>query len=160
MSLTSEEAAETEGHVRPMERHDLAVVSGLIARLAQHHGDKPAIDIARLEADLFAPTPWLHGLVVERFGFVVGYALMIPRYRAQLSQRGLDLHHLFVLENSRGRGLGRQLASAVVDYARGTGCAFLVVGTAAGNGRAQDFYRSFGFEPRDPTGQLFAMALG
>lgn len=159
MSRKSTDQLEAEGHVRPIERHDLAVVSGLIARLAQHHGDKPAIDIAQLEADLFASTPWLHGLVVERFGFVVGYALMIPRYRAQLTQRGLDLHHLFVLENSRGRGLGRQLVSSVLDYARETNCAFLLVGTAVDNGRAQDFYRSFGFETRNAGGQLFSMTL-
>lgn len=144
--------------MRPMERHDLPVVSGMIARLARHHGDDPAIDLARLEMDLFAPMPWVHGLVVERFGYVVGYALMTPRYRAQVTQRGLDLHHLFVLEGSRGLGLGRQLVSSVVDYARQSACGYLTVGAHPENRHAQAFYGSLGFEAYGSGGQ-FSMPL-
>jgi GNAT superfamily N-acetyltransferase len=155
----SDHSTETHGHVRPIQRHDLPVVSDLIARLAEHHGDQPEIDMAHLEADLFAPAPWVHGLVVEHSGVVVGYALMIPRYRAQRTQRGFDMHHLFVLEDSRGRGLGRQLVASVIAYAREARCDFLVVGTAADNNRAQDFYRSFGFEARDYAGRNFGMSL-
>lgn len=158
MSL-SELVSETESRVRPVERHDLAVVSGMIARLARQHGDEPSIDVARLEADLFGPTPWLHGLVVERCGFLVGYALMTSRYRAQLTERGLDLHHLFVLEGSRGLGLGRKLVISVVEFAREARCSFLVVGAAADNERAHRFYRALGFEPRDHAGRGFAMTL-
>ena len=143
-----------------MARHDVPVVAGMIARLARHHGDEPAIDAARLQADLFVGTPWLRGLVVERFGYVVGYALMIPRYRAQATERGLDLHHLFILEGSRGLGLGRLLVEAVAQVAREEACGFLLVAAEAGNHKAQDFYRSLGFEDRQPTGQGFAMALG
>lgn len=153
------ETAEAAGRVRPIERHDVPVVSGLIARLARHHGDDPLVDVARLEADLFAPVPWLHGLVAERFGYVVGYALLTPRYRAQMTQRGLDLHHLFVLEGSRGLGLGRLLVDAAVDHARRARCGFLLVGTSAGNEKAQAFYRALGFEPRVADGRGFAMAL-
>lgn len=141
-----------------MERHDLPVVSGMIVRLAQHHGDDALIDLARLEADLFGPGPWLHGLVVERFGFIVGYALLTPRYRAQSSQRGFDLHHLFVLEGARGLGLGRQLVAAVVDHARQAECGFLRVYAARQNGRAQDFYRSLGFDACEGS-EGFAMPL-
>lgn len=155
----SQDIIEARGKVRPIQRHDVPVVSGLIARLARHHGDVPAIDAARLEADLFGPAPWLHGLVVERFGYVVGYALMTHIYRAQLTQRGLDLHHLFVLESSRGLGLGRQLVDAALAYGRQEGCAFLAVGTHRENGKAQAFYRTLGFEPRGGGGERFAMSL-
>ena len=155
----SQDLLDARGRVRPMERHDVPVVSGLIARLARHHGDDPVIDAARLEADLFAPLPWLRGLVVERFGYVVGYALMTQIYRAQLTQRGFDLHHLFVLEGSRGLGLGKRLVSAALEQGRHEGCAFLAVGTHPENAKAQDFYRTLGFEARGGGGQRFAMPL-
>ena len=142
-----------------MERHDLPVVSSLIERLARHHGDQPRIELASLEADLFTPAPWVHGLVVERFGFVVGYAMMTQRYRAQFSQRGLDLHHLFVIEGSRGLGLGKALVEAVVDFAKQADCGFLMVGAQAENRHAQGFYSALGFEPRDHAGTGFAMSL-
>ncbi|WP_231848751.1 GNAT family N-acetyltransferase [Sphingobium sp. SYK-6] len=157
--LQSDDIREGRGRVRPMDRHDLAVVADMIVRLARHHGDDPAIDAARLEVDLFGETRWLHGLVVERFGYVVGYALLVPRYRAQLTLRGLDLHHLFVLEGSRGLGLGRLLVAGAQAAAREAGCAFLTVGARAENGRAQDFYRSLGFQPHQAAGQGFAMTL-
>lgn len=149
-----------ETGVRPIARHDLPVVSAMIARLAAHHGDAPLVDPARLEVDLFGPEPWLHGLVAERFGFIVGYALLTPRYRAQLTQRGLELHHLFVMEGSRGLGIGRLLVAAAADHARARGCGFLTVGTSAQNVRAGDFYRTSGFVPRLDAGPVFAMALG
>lgn len=157
--LLSEDMQDGRGRVRPMARHDLPVVSALIARLAQHHGDTAWIDISRLEADLFAPSPWIYGLVAERFSFVVGYALMTQRYIAQRTERGIDLHHLFVIEGSRGLGLGRQLVASVVDFAREAECSFLDVGTRADNRQAQAFYRSLGFAPRERTGQSFAMMV-
>ncbi|MBN8829745.1 MAG: GNAT family N-acetyltransferase [Sphingomonadales bacterium] len=157
--IISQDIIEARGRVRPMERHDVPVVSGLMARLARHHGDAPAIDAAGLEADLFGPAPALHGLVVERFGYVVGYALMTHIDRAQPSQRELALRHVFVLESSRGLGLGKQLVGAARAYGREAGCAFLAVGAPPENRRAQDFYRTLGFEPgRSGAGQ-FAMSL-
>jgi GNAT superfamily N-acetyltransferase len=155
----SDHSNEIPGHVRPIERSDLAIVADLIARLARHHGDQPDIDMAHLEADLFASAPWVHGLVIEHSGAVVGYSLMIARYRAQLTQRGLDMHHLFVLDDVRGLGLGRQLVASVIAYARDMRCDFLVVGTAADNERAQNFYQSLGFEPRQAGGRVFGMVL-
>jgi GNAT superfamily N-acetyltransferase len=156
----SDDSNEARGRVRPMMRHDLPVVSGLIARLARHHGDRPAIDVSRLEADLFAPVPWVQGLVVERFGYVVGYALMTARYHAQWTRRGLELDHLFVLEGSRGLGLGRKLVAAVIDHARTEGCAFLKVGTHADNAHAPAFYAAIGFSERiGRDGLQFALRL-
>lgn len=148
---------EHSARVRAMERYDLAVVSGLIQRLARQHGDQPAIDPAMLETDLFCATPWLHGLVVERFSYVVGYALMTPRYHAQFTQRGLDLHHLYLLEGSRGLGLGRRLVDGVIAFARDADCRFVLVGAQGSNICAQRFYEAVGFLPR--AGGDFTMAL-
>ena len=54
-------------HVRAMARHDLAMVVGMMTRLAQHHGDaglpSGPVDVAGLEAVLCGPVPLLHGLV-------------------------------------------------------------------------------------------------
>lgn len=139
--------SEEAGLVRPMERHDLAVVSGLIARLARHHGDEPALEVAGLARDLFGAEPGLHGLVAERFSYVVGYALIIPSGHRPCSGRGLELHHLFVLEGSRGLGLGRKLVEGAADVARDRGYDVLMAGAHPGNRNAQAFYEALGFAP-------------
>ena len=155
----SDQIAQSDDLVRPIIREDLPAVATLIAALAHHHDDRPGIDLAHLEDDLFGSTPWIHAIVAQQSGAIVGYAIMIPRYRAQFTQRGWDMHHLFVQSHLRGQGVGRRLVDAVIDHARQTRCSFLVVATAAGNLQAQAFYRGLGFEPRGETGQIFEMRL-
>lgn len=157
--LLTKAVIEGQGRVRPMARHDVPVAAGLIARLARHYDERPTIDAARLEADLLAGAPAFHGLVVERFGYVVGYALMTPRESASPATRVLDLHQLFVIEGSRGLGLGRALAGSVVDVAREAGCGLIVARAHAANSHARGFYGALGFQPRDGVATDFILTL-
>jgi GNAT superfamily N-acetyltransferase len=150
------DVAEDAGLVRPMERHDLPVVAGLIARLAQGHGDASVVDRGALERKLFGSAPWLRGFVVERFDHVVGYALVERRYRAQFSERDLELCQLFVLHGSRGLGLGRRLVDAVVADARAAGCGAVTAGATPGNSGAPAFLGACGFAAPGPVGPRFA----
>jgi GNAT superfamily N-acetyltransferase len=156
-------------HVRPIARHDLAMVAGMMTRLAQHHGDPAAVagqggapvDMAGLDADLFGPVPLLHGLVAERFGFVVGYALMLPRYRAQVSRpvlpRILDVEQLYVHEGSRGRGLGRMLMAGITAHAQREGFTVLAAGQLTENARGHEFFERIGFAPGGDVGLVTAL---
>ena len=71
-----------QSQIRPMQRDDLPVVAQLIAALARHHDDEPDINVAHLADDLFGRAPWIHGIVAEQAGEIIGYTIMIPRYRA------------------------------------------------------------------------------
>lgn len=147
---------EAQGRVRPMARHDVPVVAALIARLclvdhADHadHADRadrtaPPLDAAALEAGLRAPASRLHGLVAERFGYVVGYALL----EADAAGEALDLRQLFVMEGSRGLGLGHRLVGAAADVARAAGCRRLVTRPPLASVHAPGFYAALGFQAR------------
>jgi GNAT superfamily N-acetyltransferase len=139
-------------HVRIMERYDLAVVSGLMTCLARHEGDRVPVDVVGLQADLFGPVPLLQGLVAERFGFVVGYALMQPRYRAQISPRILDVEQLYVHEGSRGLGLGRQLLAAIMALGQREGFTVLAAGKRREGDTGQSFFERIGFTPGADAG--------
>jgi ribosomal protein S18 acetylase RimI-like enzyme len=132
----------------------------MIGDLARHHGEESRASLAGLEQDLFGPAPWASALVAEQGGSLLGYAILCRIYRAQTGERGIDLHHLFVVERARGAGLGRRLVEAALDEARTRGCAYFVVGTRPENVRAQRFYEGLGFERASPPGPRHRLTLG
>ena len=130
---------EAQGRVRPMARHDVPVVAAMIQRLS---GQALCADIAALDAELRAVASRRRGLVAERFGYVVGYALMAT----DEAGNALHLQQLFVIEGSRGRGLGRALVDAAADLAREMGHRHVRADAPAEAPHARSFYRALGFE--------------
>lgn len=145
--------------VREARRDDIADLVRLIGELAAFHGDTPATDAATLERDAFGAERWIEALVAEHDGRIIAYALLCPVYRAQLGQRGIDLHHLFVAAPWRGKGVGRQMIDAVAHHARASGCAYMVVGTAADNLAAHRFYDGLGLQRAPAGGPRFRLDL-
>ena len=137
--------------IRKARKADAAALLGMVGRLARHHGDEARATLAGIERDIFGPVPWATALVAERGSALLGYAILCRVYRAQLGQRGVDLHHLFVVEEARNSGIGRRLVEAALAEAKRWGCGFLVVGTNPGNAGAQRFYETLGFG-RAPQG--------
>lgn len=125
-----------------MARHDVPVVTALIARLCGEADMPPGLDAVTLESCLRAPAGPLRGLVAERFGYIVGYALMEVGGAGDL----LDLQQLFVMEGSRGRGLGRGLVDAAMATARESGCRALVARPPLASVHAPGFYGALGFQ--------------
>lgn len=140
--LLAEIKNEARGRVRPMARHDMPVVAAMIARLARQHEMASYIDVIALEAELRATAPRVHGLVAERFGYVVGYAVAAVNEVAC----ALDLQQVFVIEGSRGRGLGRALAEAAIDLACEAGCCRVVAHAPTACPHARGFYDTLGFD--------------
>ncbi len=56
------------------------------------------------------------------------------------------IEELVVDEKARGRGVGRALIQAALDWARSQGCSEVEVSTEQDNTDAQNFYRRLGFE--------------
>ena len=115
--------------VRPAIPDDTHLLAELIGQLAAHHGDQATTNAEHLRADLFATSPWAIALVAERDDGLLGYAVLVRLYQAQLAKRAMDLHHLFVLPAARGSGVGTALICSAKLAAKAEGCARLMVGT-------------------------------
>ena len=58
----------------------------------------------------------------------------------------LELYRLYVDVVAKGTGLAQELMGLALDWARQNGAASLYLGVYHDNGRAQAFYRKFGFD--------------
>ena len=132
--------------LRPAARPDLPELLGLVEALTRHHDDAPKVTLDSLSRDFFGVEPWFRVVVAEVAGVVVGYAALLPRARLGFGQRGLDLHHLFVAQGHRRRGIGASLVAAAVDLARDLDCDYMVIGTHPDNVQAQAYYPRLGFQ--------------
>lgn len=79
------------------------------------------------------------GLVVERDGRALGFAVL------RLGREGAELVAIAVLEEERGRGLGRALLTACEDAARRSGAPFLTLRTADANLAAAELFHKHGY---------------
>lgn len=145
--------------VRLAKPGDLDALFVMVQGLARHHGDTHLVTLAALQRDLFGPVAWFHTLVAEDTDQVIGYAALLPLARLHLGQRGMDLHHLFVDQSARGRGIGQALVAAARQHAIHLGCSYFTVGASAENITAHKFYRHLGFADRPLEGTRFSMDL-
>ena len=144
-------------HAKP---RDLPELNTMIAALSAHLGDASAMTPEALERDLFGPMPWIQALVADSGEEgLIGYAILVPLYKAQEGKRGMELHHLFVRDGQRGNGIGQHLVDRAKQIARASGCNFLSVSAATGNFAAHRFYENMGFIPRPVTGMRYLQAL-
>lgn len=146
-------------NIRVAKPRDLPELNEMIALLAAHHGDASAMTPETLERDLFGPMPWIQALVADGGDGLMGYAILVPLYRAQEGKRGMDLHHLFVRDGHRGHGIGQHLVARARDCARAQGCDYLSVSAATGNFAAHRFYEQMEFIARPVTGMRFLQPL-
>lgn len=145
--------------IRSAKPHDLPELNQMIAALAAHHGDAADITPEKLQRDLFGPLPWITALVAEGDDGLIGYAILVPLYKAQEGKRGMDLHHLYVRDGQRGNGIGHHLVTRAREMARTAGCDYLSVSAATGNFAAHRFYENMDFIPRPVTGMRYMQAL-
>jgi GNAT superfamily N-acetyltransferase len=138
---------------------DAAGVLALIEALTRYHDDLPRLTLAAVERDFFGAPPWFHGLVAEAAGALVGYAALLPLARLGYGERGMDLHHLFVVEAARRAGIGTALLRASEGLARDLGCTYLIIGTHPGNWAAQEYYQRQGYETMPSTAVRFTRRL-
>lgn len=147
----------TDLTLRPIEPRDLRHVHAMVQALAAHHGDACTLTEDALARDALSDPPWLRVIVAERDGVLVGYAALCPLAQLHFGVRGMDMHHLFVVEHARGTGVGRALIDASLAHCRDEGCRYMTVGTHPDNAAAAAVYRAAGFEDLPPPGPRFRM---
>lgn len=155
--------------VRVADSDDAAVVArlnGIVQGL--HHNAHPdrflPPDAERVEPvfrEWLAPDherAWLPGhsktrawLCVDEDGEAIGYVVAVYRERAEspftTATRSVELDQIAVRDDVRGSGAGRQLALAVVEWARELGVQTLELSVYEFNAAAQAFFGGLGFAP-------------
>ena len=136
--------------IRAVTPADIPDLVSMADALGAFHDEETRADPDALMRDLFGSPTWLWGLIARDGSAPIGYALMLPTAQAQHARRGLDLHHMYVAPDWRGRGLGRALIAAVEAKARSLDCAYVAIGTDSANTGAQAAYQAMGYSRRAP----------
>jgi len=132
--------------VRPILREDVTAVHGLLTELARY---EKMLDIltgtpAMLEDVLFGEGPRLEGLVAERNGTLVGYALFYPVFGSFRAKWRMWLEDLFVEPTERGSGAGRLLMVELARIAEARGWYSIDWEVLDWNEAALGFYQHLG----------------
>ena len=146
--------------IRPVVTGDIADMLGMVTALSAHHDDVATVTSVELERDVCGPDPWAIGLIVRDGTRAVGYAILSRLICLQRGERGFDIHHLYVVDDLRGQGVGRALIMAAADTARAYGCSDLRISAAPTNTDAQAAYLACGFATAPNSAARFLMPLG
>jgi L-phenylalanine/L-methionine N-acetyltransferase len=84
-------------------------------------------------------------LVADLAGEIVG-AINLRRTSKVLAERHIGTFGIFLTQNGRGLGLGQALLEVAEEWARDVGVSRLQICVFAHNERAQNLYRSMGYE--------------
>ncbi|MDT8321422.1 MAG: GNAT family N-acetyltransferase [Xanthomonadales bacterium] len=97
----------------------------------------------------FESEPHFEALLAFENGQAVGLAVYFYEFSSWRGVPGVYLQDLYVADEMRGRGLGRDLMDAVRERGRAWGGAYVRLTLHDGNERALAFYRRLGFEARE-----------
>ena len=131
--------------VRRGRQSDSAEFLVLLHALARFEGLEPPSKAGseRLLGDIFKKRK-LNLLVATLEGRLVGYALYLRTYSSFLARPTLYVEDIFVLEEFRGRGVGRRLIARCAKEAVRTGCGRMEWTVLGWNKRAIRFYTGLG----------------
>ena len=132
--------------IRPATRDDVATLLNLIRELASYEKKryKAVVTEQDLLRDGFGPQPKFRALIADWNGQPAGYASFYYFYSTFLGRPALFLEDLFVLDQLRGKGIGKALLASVAKLAVEEGCFGLRWEVLDWNQPAIDFYEKLG----------------
>ena len=133
-------------HIRPAGPDDVPLILGLIRALAEY--ERLAHEVVATEElltrHLFGGERRAEVLIAMEEESAVGFALFFHNFSTFLGRPGLYLEDLFVVPESRGRGVGRELLSALARIAVERECGRMEWWVLDWNASAIGFYESLG----------------
>lgn len=132
--------------IRPVTRDDVPALLTLIRELAAYEKkrQKAIVTEADLQRDGFGTGAKFRALIAEWDARQVGYASFFYFYSTFQGRAALFLEDLFVLEQFRGKGLGKALLKAVAKLALDENCFGLRWEVLDWNQPAIEFYEKLG----------------
>jgi GNAT superfamily N-acetyltransferase len=133
-------------NIRPATRDDVPTLLSLIRELATYEKKrhKAVVTEDDLLRDGFGPQPKFRALIAEWDGRPAGYASFFYFYSTFQGRPALFLEDLFVLDQFRGKGIGKALLAAVAKLAVDEGCFGLRWEVLDWNKPAIEFYEKLG----------------
>jgi GNAT superfamily N-acetyltransferase len=133
-------------NIRPARPEDVASIMAMIRELAVFEKLEHLVvaDEAMLHAELFGAKPGVEGIVGEEAGEVVTYALFFHNFSTFLCKKGLYLEDLYVKQNRRGAGYGKQMLAALARIAVERQCGRFEWSVLDWNVNAIKFYEQMG----------------
>ena len=133
--------------IRDAEVADADEICALIEEHARYEGnDALVLDRAEMTKHLFGPDPKAWVLIAEppgEPGRVAGFAFWSWNFSTWQARPGIWLDDLFIRDEYRRSGLGRELLNALRERTSGR----VEWDMRAGNDKAAAFYRELGAEP-------------
>jgi GNAT superfamily N-acetyltransferase len=135
--------------LRPATRGDVPTILSCIKALAEFErlSHECLATEALLAESLFGPSPAADVTLAFAGEAPAGFALWFRTYSTFLGRPGLYLEDLFVFQEFRGRGLGRQLLASLAQTAATSGYGRLEWAVLNWNVDAIRFYESLGAVP-------------
>jgi len=133
-------------NIRPARPEDVASIMAMIRELAVFEKLEHLVvaDEAMLHAEMFGAKPGVEGIVGEEGGEVVTYALFFHNFSTFLCKKGLYLEDLYVKQNRRGAGYGKQMLAALAKIAVDRQCGRFEWSVLDWNVNAIKFYEQMG----------------
>jgi GNAT superfamily N-acetyltransferase len=135
--------------LRAARADDADALHGLVVALAEY--ERAPYEVVATAEDLAralgGPAPRLFGLVAEREGRIVGFAVWFYTYSTWLGRHGMWLEDLFVLPEHRAHGIGKALLAELARQCVAEGLGRLEWNVLDWNEPALGFYRSLGATP-------------
>jgi GNAT superfamily N-acetyltransferase len=137
--------------IRPATEADVPVIYQLIRDLAEYERSLPEVTGTQqqLHDALFAPPPFatqpaVFAHVAEHEGLLAGFALWFLNFSTWQCRHGIYLEDLYVRQDLRGHGYGRQLLAALAALCVERGYGRLDWAVLDWNEPTIGFYRSLG----------------
>ena len=137
--------------IRPARPEDAEQILTFITELAEYERARHEV-VASVEAignSLFSEDSTAHGLICERDGQAIGFAVYFFSYSTWLGANGIYLEDLYVTPQARGTGAGKALLRHLAQLACEKNCGRLEWSVLDWNQPAIDFYLSIGAQPQD-----------
>ena len=132
--------------IRPAQPSDVAHIHAMIVELAVFEKLEHLVVAteAMLHDGLFGARPACEAIIGEEHGEIVTFALFFHNFSTFLTRKGLYLEDLYVKQDHRGKGYGRQMLVALAQLAVERNCGRFEWSVLDWNEPAIRFYRRLG----------------
>ena len=141
----------TDLKIIPAEEKDIPLILNFIKKLAEYEKltDQVTATEENLRQTLFGDKKYAEAVIAYYKNEPAGFALFFHNYSTFMSKPGLYLEDLLVLEEMRGKGIGKAIFEYLINLAKERNCGRFEWSVLDWNKPAIDFYKKFGASPMD-----------
>ncbi|MDA3810072.1 MAG: GNAT family N-acetyltransferase [Spirochaetaceae bacterium] len=107
----------------------------------------------------FIVHPNVMAFLIYSEGKIAGCSVCFKSFSTFTTGNVLNIHDLCIIEEFRGKGLGRKLMEFITRKARSILCSRITLEVREDNGIAKDLYKKFGFEDTSPMMHFWTKKL-